>query len=226
MLGLQGPPAQRRRHGHTARALRHLPLGFHTQRPRLEEGKVNAPEYSETVAGVDEPTAADLEALGVPSDTDDRITVVRTRVHWKAKALATEREASELRTSLRGVRAVAGGVGRGGGEVIVLPEPPSSNRYWRNVAGKTLLSKEARVYREAVQTVCTAKRVRPVAGAVVLQLAWYRARRAGDLDNRIKQVLDALRGHAYADDAQVVELHAYRFEDAARPRVEITVRAA
>lgn len=67
---------------------------------------MNAPEYSEPVAGVDEPTAADLEALGVPSDTDDRVATVRTRVHWKARAMKSEREAHDLRASLRKARMV------------------------------------------------------------------------------------------------------------------------
>lgn len=62
---------------------------------------MNLPEQSEDVAGVDEPTAADLEALGVPSDTDDRIKAVRTRVHWKARAMKAEREAHDLRRKAR-----------------------------------------------------------------------------------------------------------------------------
>ena len=67
---------------------------------------MNLPDHSEDVAGVEEPAAADLEALGVPADTDDRVAVVRTRVHWKAKALKAEREAQELRATLRKARIV------------------------------------------------------------------------------------------------------------------------
>lgn len=54
---------------------------------------MNLPDHSEDVAGVDEPAAADLEALGVPADTDNRIRAVRSRVHWKARAMKAETDA-------------------------------------------------------------------------------------------------------------------------------------
>ncbi len=61
------------------------------------------------------------------------------------------------------------------------------------------------------------------AGAVGLTLRFYRPERRGDLDNRIKVLLDALQGIAYADDAQVRELHCYLADDSANPRVEVTL---
>lgn len=51
----------------------------------------------------------------------------------------------------------------------------------------------------------------------------YRPRRAGDLDNYFKALLDALSGQLYDDDSQIVELHAYRHEDKDRPRVQLVV---
>jgi len=62
-----------------------------------------------------------------------------------------------------------------------------------------------------------------VAYAVTMRL--YRAYRfkGGDIDNLSKTVLDGLNGIAYADDARVVELHAYILQDAANPRTEVTV---
>lgn len=106
-----------------------------------------------------------------------------------------------------------------------LPEPPSGNRYWRHVGARVLLSAEARAYRQAVANAALLSRVRPLAADVpcAVTLRWYRGRRAGDLDNRVKQLLDSLCGVAYADDRQVVELHAYRADDPRRPRVEVTV---
>lgn len=59
--------------------------------------------------------------------------------------------------------------------------------------------------------------------SVAVTLKIYRPLAAGDLDNRIKCVLDALNGTAYQDDRQVAEIHAYRFDDKERPRVEITI---
>jgi Holliday junction resolvase RusA-like endonuclease len=44
----------------------------------------------------------------------------------------------------------------------------------------------------------------------------------GDIDNRIKPVLDVLKGRAYADDRQVKQLHVYQLETA-RPRGEIQI---
>jgi Holliday junction resolvase RusA-like endonuclease len=95
---------------------------------------------------------------------------------------------------------------------LTLPEPPSANRYWRHVVvkgqGRTLLSSAARTYRLAVQLL--ASRCKPIPGKVTVVIRWDRKRRSGDLDNRLKQVLDALQGIAYTDDQAIVELHAYR----------------
>lgn len=106
---------------------------------------------------------------------------------------------------------------------LVLPYPPSANRYWKTWRGRTVKSAEARAYALAVGMLCRAARAKPLAGPVVVSIGVYRPRRAGDLDNRIKVTLDSLRGHAFEDDEQVVELHAYRHDDKARPRVEVEV---
>jgi crossover junction endodeoxyribonuclease RusA len=112
---------------------------------------------------------------------------------------------------------------------LVLPFPPSANRYWRSVPGRgVLLSAEARRYKEDAGMVALAAGVRPVDGPVALTVTLYRPAKRGDLDNRIKVLLDALGGGiAYRDDSQVVELHAYRLDDKDHPRVEVQViRAA
>jgi crossover junction endodeoxyribonuclease RusA len=108
---------------------------------------------------------------------------------------------------------------------LILPFPPSANRYWRSVPGRgVLLSAEARRYKEDAGMVALAAGVRPVDGPVALTVTLYRPAKRGDLDNRIKVLLDALGGGiAYRDDSQVVELHAYRRDDAANPRVEVQV---
>ena len=58
---------------------------------------------------------------------------------------------------------------------------------------------------------------------MVASVVVYRARRAGDLDNSLKVLLDALNGIAFEDDSQVVEIHARREEDPANPRVEVQI---
>lgn len=110
------------------------------------------------------------------------------------------------------------------GALIQLPLPPSANRYWRNFNGRMVKSAEAREYQREVGL--TLAWMQPLAGNVALTIRLYRARKAGDLDNRIKCVLDALQGYAYANDSQVSEIHAYRYDDKAHPRMEIEVRAA
>lgn len=105
---------------------------------------------------------------------------------------------------------------------LFLPEPPSANRYWRSIAIKgrvrVLLSKEARAYRKAVEGAvweAAPAGLRKVFHGypVSVSITWYRARKSGDLDNRIKQVLDALKGSVYTDDDQVEHIEAWRVDD-------------
>lgn len=110
---------------------------------------------------------------------------------------------------------------------LTLPPPPSSNRWWRMVVIKgsprMLVSKEARQYKDAVAQL--GNRLCISSGPVKVSIDWYREQRSGDLDKRIGVLFDALQGVLFTTDAQVVELHARRFEDPIRPRVEVTVEA-
>ena len=108
---------------------------------------------------------------------------------------------------------------------ITLPEPPSANRYWRHVNGRTILSADARTYRQAVANACLRNRVlTPLDGEVAVTFRWFRARKSGDLDNRTKQLFDAMQGCLLRSDAQIVELHGYRDDtDRSNPRVELTI---
>lgn len=109
---------------------------------------------------------------------------------------------------------------------VTLPYPPSVNRYWRQWQGRTLLSAEARKYKNAAAIIARAAGMRPISGPVVLSIDFYRPRKRGDCDNLFKAQLDSLRGIAYADDDQVVEIHARRFDDKSNPRAEVTVTQA
>lgn len=106
---------------------------------------------------------------------------------------------------------------------LCLPEPPSANRYWRHVGGRVLLSREARLYRAEIGRQCLVRRVVPLTGAVSIDFVWHRGRKSGDLDNRLKQLFDALRGHAFADDSQIVQIHAYRAEAPGNAYVQVTI---
>ena len=108
---------------------------------------------------------------------------------------------------------------------VILPLPPSVNHYYVNTGrGGRALSPGARNWIAAAELAIYHAHLVRYAGPVAVTMHVYRERKAGDLDNRIKLTLDALNGHAWGDDAQVVELHAYRRDDAANPRVEVEIR--
>jgi crossover junction endodeoxyribonuclease RusA len=95
---------------------------------------------------------------------------------------------------------------------IVLPWPPSVNRYWRSVAGRVLISQEGRAYREAVLAQMMIQRKAAThTGKLVVEIeAWRPDNRVRDLDNLLKATLDALT-HAgvYKDDSQIVDLRIF-----------------
>lgn len=99
--------------------------------------------------------------------------------------------------------------------VYVLPYPPSVNRYWRTVsirgARRTLISAAGRSYRaEVVKTTGgdEAMLVKPL--KVVIE-ATMPDKRARDLDNIPKAILDSLT-HAgiWQDDSQIDDLRIIR----------------
>ena len=109
---------------------------------------------------------------------------------------------------------------------LTLPYPPSANRYWRHFQGRTVVSQEAKDYRDEVAWLMLAKGAQPYAGPIRVTLRVYRPRKARDLDNCLKVTLDAMQGGAYLSDAQIVELHALRYEDKHRPRIEVKIEEA
>lgn len=107
------------------------------------------------------------------------------------------------------------------------PIPPSANEYWRsfvvNNKVRVVLSAKAKSYKEAVADLAHRLGMRPAVGDVSIAIRLYRNQASGDLDNRIKVTLDALRGVAFEDDKQVVEIHAYRHDDKGNGRIVISV---
>lgn len=104
--------------------------------------------------------------------------------------------------------------------------PPSANRYWRTTVGRggfvqTYVSAEAKEYKALVREMASIDRL--IIGDVSIKVTMFRARRSGDLDNRIKVFCDALQGVVFANDSQIVEIHAFRREDPLRPRIEVEV---
>ena len=110
-------------------------------------------------------------------------------------------------------------------QAVILPLPPSVNHYLVSTGrGGRALSQEARNWKAAADIAIMHARLVRYDGPVAVYMHVYRERKAGDLDNRVKLTLDALNGIAWGDDAQVVELHAYRRDDPANPRVEVEIR--
>jgi crossover junction endodeoxyribonuclease RusA len=105
--------------------------------------------------------------------------------------------------------------------MLILPYPPTANKYWRHARGRTYKSAEAVAYQETVGWQCKALGLTPERGDICIMLRLYRPQRRGDLDNRIKILLDALNGFIYVDDAQIVRLVVDRLDDRRNPRVEV-----
>ena len=105
----------------------------------------------------------------------------------------------------------------------VFEYPPTANLYWRHVGPKVLISEDAKRYRKNTAVRAMLSRIQIIQGPVKIEIDLFRPIKSGDLDNRLKVLIDALRGIAYADDKQIVEIHARRFEDKTNPRAEVRI---
>ena len=98
---------------------------------------------------------------------------------------------------------------------IELPWPPSMNTYWRNVAGKTLISAKGREYRKTLIDMGYAQNwthAFPLSHRLKVRInATPPDKRRRDLDNMLKPMLDALT-HAclWEDDSQIDDLQIIR----------------
>ena len=94
-----------------------------------------------------------------------------------------------------------------------LPWPPSVNTYWRHVVSRgsprVLVSDAGRKYRVAVQrAVLAARAVKQYTGDVRVSIVAYPPdKRARDVDNLLKAVLDAMQAAGvYLNDSQITTL--------------------
>lgn len=99
---------------------------------------------------------------------------------------------------------------------VTLPFPPSVNRLYRNIRGRTLISRQGREYRTQVCGLLARGhggiRKPPAGGRIALCMdAFPPDRRARDLDNLQKGLLDSMQ-HAgvYQNDSQIDLLLARR----------------
>ena len=117
---------------------------------------------------------------------------------------------------------------------LTLPEPPSLNTMWRKWRNRMVLSAAGRAFKQAVAMKGlaavykgykgSARAVAFPTGDLLVTVYWYRSSKRGDLDNRIKAILDALQGTVYRNDKQVAKIVAERIDGAGRiPRVEVEI---
>lgn len=109
---------------------------------------------------------------------------------------------------------------------LTLPWPPSINRYWRNVNGRTIMAADGRRYREEVLwkvNNLTGKFVTPVSVEI---LAWYPDKRRRDIDNVLKAPLDALTHAGVWSDDSLIESLSIRKAGYSQPepRLEIEIK--
>jgi crossover junction endodeoxyribonuclease RusA len=119
-----------------------------------------------------------------------------------------------------------------GAVCLTLPYPISANRYWRSrvVVPKgnpraaftnTYVSEEAKLYKELVEEFTSANGIKPLIGELEVSIVLHRPQRSGDLDNRIKVLLDSLREILYPDDNVIAKITAERREDKTNPRAVV-----
>lgn len=106
---------------------------------------------------------------------------------------------------------------------LTLPYPPTANNYWRHAGNRVHLTHQAVKYINQVGKLCRDAGIVPTAEAVKVTVEVYRPAKRGDLDNTLKVLLDSLRGYAFVDDSQVVEIHALRFDNKLDPCAVVTV---
>lgn len=110
---------------------------------------------------------------------------------------------------------------------FVLPYPPTLNHLFStNRSGKRFLTNEGRSYKQNAAAMAFMAGVRRLSGPIKVSLKAYRPRKSGDLDNLAKLVLDGMKGIAWNDDSQIVEIHMYRFDDPKNPRLELKIEPA
>lgn len=123
---------------------------------------------------------------------------------------------------------------------FVLPYPPSVNKIYAPIVIKgraqLMKTKDHAEYMGAVGNAVRCAQLTnplidrylelnqfPFTGPVSVTIEIFRPLKSGDLDNRIKAILDGLNGNAWLDDDQVLEIVARRFDDKNDPRAVVTI---
>lgn len=107
---------------------------------------------------------------------------------------------------------------------LILPYPPSVNNLYATYQGRRITSATGRKFKADIAVLARRQGAKMLAGELSVTFRVFRPTRIGDLDNRLKISQDALKGICFADDRQIIEIHAFRFDDKANPRIEIDLK--
>jgi len=108
---------------------------------------------------------------------------------------------------------------------LVLPWPPSANRIYRNVRGRTLLSRVGRTYRQKVIALLKGRDLPRFNEAIEVHAEFFPpdARRR-DLDNYLKIMIDTLQHvGVFQDDSLIGHLDIFKKEPR-RPDGRVVLR--
>jgi len=83
--------------------------------------------------------------------------------------------------------------------------PPSVNHYWKARGKRRFLTKRAREWKRLVKDEVKRQlpKHKPLTGRVSVKVTLCVRYRRGDVDNRLKAILDAFNGLVWVDDRQV-----------------------
>lgn len=112
---------------------------------------------------------------------------------------------------------------------LTLPLPPSLNRYYRNVNGRTLISSDGRKYKAGVRHYVVEQQIESIqSDRIWLHMLIERAdKRRADVDNMAKCCLDSLQADddwpgCYSNDGQIDLLVLERGKQSTCPRVIVS----
>ena len=107
---------------------------------------------------------------------------------------------------------------------LILPYPPSVNNLYAHFRGRRIISLKGKKFKSDIAILAKRQGAKLLFGDLSVTFRVFRPKRIGDLDNRLKISQDALKGICFEDDRQIIEIHAFRFDDKLNPRIEIDIK--
>lgn len=108
-----------------------------------------------------------------------------------------------------------------------LPFPPSNNKYYRNVNGRMIISREGREYAQRVAGIIRTVTNEPFLDGIVVNIRAHTPdKRRRDVDNMLKVPLDAMqKAGVYGDDSQIMRLAIEKIYSTQPGRLEILIES-